>query len=386
MTETKNPTSILSVSDRLKYKLTQREEEGYIRELYHNHDKIDFCSNDYLGLANSALLKFRREQNENFHLATANGSTGSRLISGNYQATEDIEDFIACYHGAESGLIFNSGFDANLGLLSCIASENDWIFFDEYVHTSLKDGIKLSRGKSVSFAHNNLVELAAKLGDSEGRKYVVVESIYSMDGDLAPLEKLVELCKSFNAELIVDEAHAVGVFGNKGEGQVSMLGLETAVFARTVTFGKALGCHGAVVIGPNILRQYLINYAHPFIYTTALPLHSIQCVKLAYHIMSNWNHRRTKIQKLSTLFKQCLRPEIRNKIVAGTHHIISLVVSGNEQAKQLSIGLLEENIFVKAILFPTVPKGKERLRISIHSFNTEQQIRVLANTINRFTP
>ena len=385
MTDTKNSIRTLSVLERLSQKLTQRQKKGYIRKLNDCTKYIDFCSNDYLGLANSALLKHSQLQLDSHTFSTPNGSTGSRLISGNLNQTEEAENFIATFHGAESGLIFNSGFDANIGMMSCIASGNDWIFYDEYAHTSLKDGIKLSRGHSASFKHNNLEDLAAKVANATGRKFVVVEAVYSMDGDLAPLTQLLELCKSFGAELIVDEAHAVGVYGQKGEGRVAELDIENSVFARTVTFGKAIGCNGAIVLGSKVLRQYLINYAHSFIYTTALPFHCLQRVQTAYRIMQNWTQKREKIRKLSSLLRRRLKPEICYAIVGDQPHIISILIPGNRLAKQLSARLLQQNIYVKAILFPTVPQGKERLRISIHSFNTAKQIEKLADTINRFT-
>ncbi len=369
------------LQQQLEGKLQQRRDSGYFRSLNCFENAIDFCSNDYLGLANSALLKFRlQEAAKGFDIS--NGSTGARLISGNSNLIAELEHELAAFYRAESGLLFNSGFDANMGLFSCIASEQDSIIYDELVHASIKDGIKLSRGNSTSFAHNDLDDLAEKLENCGGQKMVVVESVYSMGGDFSPLESLTRLCKSFGAQLIVDEAHAVGVIGKEGEGLVKHLGLQKEVFARVVTFGKALGTHGAIVLGSDVLTNYLVNYAHSFVYTTALPPHSILQIQLAHEIMRSWNHKRQYLQRLSSKLMDGLQEFTNAHCEKLAGHIFSFEVPGNAQARWLSDQLLKENIYAKAILFPTVPKGKERLRLSLHAFNTEAEIDQLIKVIN----
>ena len=170
-------------------------------------------------------------------------------------------------------------------MISAIGRPTETIFYDEMVHASLHDGMQLSKAKCISFSHNDLNDLRSKMEQAEGNLIVVVEALYSMDGDFSPLSELVELCKEFKANLVVDEAHAVGVYGPNGSGRVVEFSLENDVFARVVTFGKALGCHGAIVLGSPLVRDYLVNYARSFIFTTAAPLHTLISVKCAYDML-----------------------------------------------------------------------------------------------------
>ena len=219
--------------ERFERALEERQLAGNLRQLRPASTRVDFCSNDYLGLARTDLLVEQAPARA--------GATGSRLITGNYPAIELLEGQLATYHGAESGLIFGSGYTANIGLLTCVARRGDTLLYDQLCHASLRDGLQLSPARTLGFRHNDLDELEAKLRRSGGQRFVVVESIYSMDGDAAPLVDLTSLCTRYDAALIVDEAHAVGVFGARGEGLVSALGLEAAVWARIVTFGKEIG-------------------------------------------------------------------------------------------------------------------------------------------------
>ena len=213
-----------------------------------------------------------------------NGSTGSRLITGNHGLHEELESELAEFFGTPEALLFNSGYDANLGLFSCVPQHGDVILFDEFCHASIRDGIKLSNSKSFSFKHNNLEDLQKKYNNTSkhnGNTFLVAESIYSMDGDQAPLLELAEFCQKNKIYLIVDEAHATGVIGGSGRGLVNELGLGDSVFARIHTFGKAMGCHGAVILGSKELRNYLINFAKSFIYTTAMPIHNVLTIQFA---------------------------------------------------------------------------------------------------------
>src|SRR5688572_20783050 len=217
------------------------------------------------------------------------GSTGSRLFSGNTNFTEEAERQIALFHHAESALIFNSGYDANLGILSSVPQQNDLILYDELVHGSVHDGIRLSKATHYKFRHNDLSsleELIHRHQKNYENVYVVVESVYALDGDTAPLLELVEICKpSKNIFLIVDEAHAIGVFGNQGRGLCNALAIEHKCFARIYTYGKAMGCHGAAIVGSEVLRTFLINFARSFIYTTALPYYCIDAIRHAYQLL-----------------------------------------------------------------------------------------------------
>lgn len=351
----------------IQQQLKKRKEENAFRELKTNNDLIDFCSNDYLGFASEKSIHLLDKELSQF------GSGGSRLITGNYKITEEVEQYIAEYHQAESGLIFNSGYNANVGLFSSLPQKGDTVIYDELIHASIRDGIRLSNANSFSFKHSNTEELTKKIKKAKGIIYVVVESIYSMDGDEAPLKEIVEICEEYGANLIVDEAHAVGIFGEKGEGLVVQHQLQNDVFARVVTFGKSLGCHGAIVLGNQLLRDYLINYARSFIYTTALPLQNILTIRQAYRFLENNKERQEILHQLIDYFNQ-LSSQHQLPVIKSGSSIQSLIFKGNDEVKQVANQLQQKGFDVHPILSPTVPKGSERLRICLHSFNTKKQI------------
>lgn len=306
--------------------------------------------------------------------STHSGSTGSRLISGNSDLAETLEAEIASFHKAEAALLYNSGYDANLGLLSCVAGKNDLILSDELIHASLYDGIRLSYAKHFKFRHNDLHhlgELIARHKDMYEHIYVVVESIYSMDGDAAPLKEMTTLCKAHAVFLIVDEAHAIGVCGKSGRGLCE--GNEEDFFARIYTYGKAMGCHGAAVVGSRALRDYLVNFSRPFIYTTALPFHSLARIKAAYQLLKE----ETRMQNLKGIISAFNTIEKTN-FIKSESAIHCRIVPGNEEAERMQDLLADHGFHVKAIKSPTVKAGSERLRISLHAFNTKEEIAALA--------
>jgi len=359
--------------EHIEQKLAKRKSKNAFRELKVNNNLIDFCSNDYLGFASEKEI----------HILDGLpqfGATGSRLISGNYKQTVEVEQFLAAFYKAESALFFNSGYNANVGLFACIAQRNDTIIYDELIHASVRDGVKLSNANSFSFKHNDLDSLEEKINNSKGNVFVAVESVYSMDGDEAPLKGLVDICKKYDAALIVDEAHACGVFGEKGEGLVVQHNIENEVFARIVTFGKAFGCHGAVVLGNKLLRDYLINYSRSFIYTTALPLNSILASKKAHQFLENNSNRKSELRELIEYFKN----KTINKqytLINSNSSIQCIIVPGNDAVKKLAESIQSKGYDVRPILSPTVPIGQERLRICLHSFNTKEQIDELIKII-----
>ncbi|SER20318.1 8-amino-7-oxononanoate synthase [Pedobacter rhizosphaerae] len=339
---------------------------------------IDFCSNDYLGFARSESLASLSTQNLKSLTNIKNGSGGSRLLSGNTAYTEQTEQFIAHFHSFDAGLIFNSGYDANLGLLSAVPQRGDTIITDELIHASIIDGCRLSHATRYKFAHNNLNDLAAKLKLSNGNIFVVVESVYSMDGDFAPLTEISALCEQYAANLIVDEAHAIGIFGTQGKGLVHQGNLQTKVFATVVTFGKALGGHGAIVLGSKDLRHYLINFSRPFIYTTATPIHNITAIKAAYQLLAEVDIN--IIQEKIALFRKLARDQNLN-ILESSSAIQGIIYPSNVRAKNAAQILQNKGFDVRAILSPTVPSGKERLRICIHTYNTTEEIVSLVKEI-----
>ncbi|HTF82782.1 MAG TPA: aminotransferase class I/II-fold pyridoxal phosphate-dependent enzyme [Cytophagales bacterium] len=360
----------------LQKKLLQSTEAGTYRQLKYNSKLVDFCSNDYFGLARNEIIKQKTVELLSQIPHPYNGSSGSRLISGHHDFIDSVEEEIALIHQAEAALILNSGYNANMAVLSSIPQKGELILYDELCHSSIKDGMRLSFAERCSFRHNDLKQLERKLSLHLKRCYVVVESVYSMDGDVAPIAELVRLCESYNAVLVVDEAHSTGVFGENGSGLVSSLGLAHKVPIRIHTYGKALGCHGASVVGSAILKEYLINYARQFIYTTALPLSSYVNIFVAYgYVRAHCKHLQQTLFKKVSLFKQCM--DVKSAITYESP-ILGVLYAGNLNVKEKAALLQREGFDVRPILSPTVPIGKERLRICLHTFNEDLDIEKLA--------
>ena len=362
----------------LQEKLFEREANGLLRTLTNGEGLVDFSSNDYLGFSQLPALK----QIE--HASLPAGATGSRLITGNSLLAEITEKIIAGFHHAEAALIFNTGYMANLGLFSSIADKGDTFISDEYIHASIIDGMRLSNAGRHKFKHNDLADLEKKLQHATGKKFIVVESIYSMDGDEAPLKAIVALSKKYEALVIVDEAHATGTFGEKGEGLVCHYQLEKEIYARVYTFGKAMGLHGAAITGSNVLRDFLINFARPFIYTTALPPHTYLQIQAAYKLLPTTD--RKGLFELIRYFRKSVLGLENISFMESHSPIQSIVIGDNFKAKALASHLFTKGIFAKAILSPTVPAGTERLRICLHTFNTTAQIDQLIDEIKMMCP
>jgi 8-amino-7-oxononanoate synthase len=354
--------------DFLEKKLQDRTDANALRSLKIINGKTDFCSNDYLGIVKNKLIESTIASN------LSHGSTGSRLLSGNYQLIEETEKMIADFHDAEAGLIFNSGYDANTGLLSCVPQKNDAIIYDQLSHASLRDGIRLSYATSFSFFHNDLEDLEKKIAVSKTNSkniFVVTESVFSMDGDFAPLKEIVDLCEKYKAALIVDEAHATGVVGEKGAGLVQQLKLEDNCFARIHTFGKACGAHGAIILGSAKLKKYLINFCRQFIYTTALPPSVAEAIFISYKIFPGLKRERENIRQLIGIFK---RADLKYTILPSDTPIQIVIIPGNHKVKKIAETLQENDFDIRPILYPTVPKEQERLRVVLHSFNTMEEV------------
>ncbi|HAP70404.1 MAG TPA: 8-amino-7-oxononanoate synthase [Flavobacteriales bacterium] len=363
-------------------KLAQRKEQGTFRSLKTVEGHIDFTSNDYLGFARSKELKKRIAEAEKEFFEAGVGSTGSRLLTGNSKLAESVEQQIAAFHDSETALIFNSGYDANVGLYSSIGRIAKYIVYDELIHASVHDGMRLSRAELKSFKHNDVESLLLVLSELDGPAVVAVESLYSMDGDLAPLKELVSVCKDFDAAIIVDEAHAVGLFG-EGRGRVSELGLEDDVYARLVTFSKALGCHGAAVLCNDNLRQFLVNHARSLIFSTFTSNHSLLAVKCVYDMLSVCDYSKLNISYLIDLFNQSIKGVSGVQQIGGESPILGVVIAGNEQVRAVAVAMQNEGFDVRPIVSPTVPKGTERIRICLHEFNTEDEVKGLIASLEK---
>lgn len=343
----------------LDQRLCKLQESETYRTPKHYEGVIDFASNDYLGFARSEKLK-NAFHNKDWKTI---GSTGSRLLTGHSDYIEQLERKMADFHNCEDALIYSSGFMANLGLLSAVAGPKDLIFYDTDVHASVKMGIKLSHAHKIPWKHQDLHSLEKNLKkDLKGRqRFVCVESIYSCDGTITPLQELTELCERYHACLIVDEAHSTGIFGKGGEGLVQMLGLEKKVWARVHTFSKALGVHGAAVVGDNKLKRYLLNCSIPQIYTTTLPFPTLFAIDCAYDLLPQATHERTHLFKLMDLFH-------------GKSPINTIKIKGNKAVCEASKFLLAAGFDVRPLRSPTVRVGQECLRIILHAFNTYEEI------------
>ncbi|MEJ7779058.1 MAG: 8-amino-7-oxononanoate synthase [Daejeonella sp.] len=360
--------------------LTKRNSSDSLRLLKTESSLIDFCSNDYLSFSRSSELKKLYELELQNYPDYKLGSTGSRLLAGNNQFTEDLEKDIADFHEAEASLLFNSGYDANAGLLSCLPQRGDTIICDEYIHASIIDGARLSHASRFIFRHNNVESLEEKLKLAKGLIYIVVESVYSMDGDEAPLKDICRLANKFGAAVIVDEAHATGIFGNRGNGIVHELGLCREVFARIVTFGKGLGTHGAAILGSAELRTFLINFCRSFIYTTAASFQSHLAVKVSYKYLKTTSQQADLFERI-----RCFRSNIlkHDSLVPSRSAIQVVLIRGNTRTREVAAHIQKAGFDVRAILSPTVPEGSERLRICIHNHNSFIEIKDLCLTINQ---
>ena len=361
---------------KLHKKLEDRKVNNAFRQLSTSDTLVDFSSNDYLGFSKSEAIfnaTYNQLKSQN---NTQNGATGSRLLSGNHKLHEQLEMTLSKTHHCESALVFNSGYDANIGFFSSVPQRGDIILYDEFSHASIRDGILLSHAKSYKFKHNdlsNLKEMLKRVQHDNVEIYIVTESVFSMDGDSPDLKELSKLCKDYSANLIIDEAHALGVFDY---GLVQQMQLENEVFARIVTFGKALGCHGAAILGSQDLKDYLINFSRSLIYTTALPPHSVATIQMAYNkLVSDSLKEVNKLHSNIAFFNaEVKRLQLQTKFITSNSAIHCCIISGNTEVKHIAQQLQNKGFNVKPILSPTVSIGDERLRFCLHSYNSEKEI------------
>lgn len=367
----------------LQTKLEQRQVNNALRRLPSDNSLVDFASNDYIGFAHNENLFHQTHQYLLDNNIKTNGATGSRLISGNHNLYQVAENFIAQFYQAEAALIFNSGYDANVGFFSCVPQRNDIILYDELCHASIRDGIQMSHAKAYKFRHNDTEDLQKLLLKFEPATrnpqiatiYIVTESVFSMDGDSPNLEALISLCQKYNAYLVVDEAHALGVFGEQGKGLVQSLGLQDEVFACIMTFGKGLGCHGAAILGSAELKSFLVNFARSLIYTTGLSPHSVATILVAYQHLAKEKETLALLKNNIIFFNQeKLRLGLKPMFVYSKSAIQCAIIPGNDKVKTIATQLQQHGFDVKPILSPTVPEGQERLRFCLHSYNSQAEI------------
>ncbi|RDW83825.1 aminotransferase class I/II-fold pyridoxal phosphate-dependent enzyme [Aspergillus mulundensis] len=389
--------------DSLRQALRQREDKLCRRKLtILPSTSVDFSSNDFLSLSTSPAYRARFLD----HLQLAPpmhpfASGGSRLLDGNSAYAEDLEGFIAEFHNAPSGLLFNSGYDANVGVFSSIPQPGDLIVYDELIHASAHEGMRLSRAsKRVKFSHSSPDSLKAVLQTEttadpqiyEGRRnvFIAIESVYSMDGDVAPIREFVgivdQLLPNKNGYFIVDEAHATGVFGPRGSGVVQAMGLEDRMFIRVHTFGKALASHGAIVLCCADTRDYLINYARSLIYTTALGFPFLASIRSAYELLAEGETEQLqrKLGRLIAYFRTRLDGlNIKDTSTFEVEHFSNSPIFSlrSNVPRELASVCQQRGYTVRAIMPPTVPVGRERVRVCLHAGNTVEEIDGLLETI-----
>jgi 8-amino-7-oxononanoate synthase len=326
---------------------------------------INLCSNDYLGLSTHPAL--REAIAEAVARAERMSARGSRLLAGHSREWDELENEFAAFAGAEAALFFTSGYMANIGLIGSVAGRDDVIFSDEFNHASLIDGIRLSGADKVIYAHCDLNALETALsahGARRCRKLIVTESVFSMEGDIAPLTEMAALAGRYGAALIVDEAHAVGVFGPEGRGCVAQAGLEDEVFATVHTCGKALASAGAFVCGSATLKTLLVNRARTFLFNTALPPFFAAQIHAALGLARAADSERARLHSMARTLRASLR-ESEWDIGASASQIIPVMVGENAAANRMAAELESKGFAIRAIRPPTVPEGTARLRISL---------------------
>ena len=343
---------------------------------------ISFCSNDYLGLANHPRLV---ESLRDAALQYGVGSGASHLVVGHLSPHRALEDALAVHTGRERALLFSSGFLANLGVITTLVGQGDYLFQDKLNHASLIDGGRLSGARFRRFPHNDLETLRNYLQrcDRSTARLVAVDGVYSMDGDSAPLPQMAALCVGEGAWLMVDDAHGFGVLGERGAGSLEACGLSPAdVPVLMGTLGKALGTAGAFVAGSHELVEALVQNARSYIYTTALPPALAAATLTALRLLEEEGWRRARWRELVAFFRRGAQ-QLELPVLASSTPIQPLLVGNSARAVAISDGLRQQGFLVTAIRPPTVPTGSARLRITVSAAHTEDQLEHLLTALSR---
>jgi 8-amino-7-oxononanoate synthase len=343
---------------------------------------INLCSNDYLGLATNP--QFKQATLAAIAATSSMGSTGSRLLSGNSREWEDLESEFARFAGTESALYFGSGYAANVGLLSSILKPDDVVFSDEFNHASLIDGMRLSGAKKSIYPHLDLEFLEKSLIENAhipGSKVIVTETLFSMEGDVAPIDELLRLAQAHGAKLIVDEAHATGTRGPQGRGIAASFQCEGEILAIVHTCGKALASAGALVCGGTMLKDLLVNKARTFIFSTAMPPYFAGQIRSALEFARSADAERAHLQTLAADLREALSA-CGIPFGSSTSHIVPIILGANETALHVAEQLQAHEFAVRPIRPPTVPLGTARIRLSLTSKITAEDIHRLVSVMH----
>ncbi|HJZ55059.1 MAG TPA: 8-amino-7-oxononanoate synthase [Gemmataceae bacterium] len=374
----------MSLFDRWSHVLDELRAQGRHRS-FRLPAGIDFTSNDYLGYGNDRQPGTQYSVLSTRYSVLPRSGTASRLLRGHHAIWDEVESLLAAWHGAEAALMMTSGYSANEGLLSAVIEPGDWVAADELGHACTIDGLRLSRPRKFLFRHNDLNHLEDGLKAEAAKRpagrelFVVTESLFSMDGDTAPLPEMVALAERYGAHVIVDEAHSTGCFGPRGSGRVDAAGLRDRVLATVHTGGKALGVPGAYICGSMLLKEFLVNHCRHLIFTTALPA----------AVGAWWRDRipqvqaddagRQQLHRNAALFREELATHgVRPP---GSHYVVPVVVGQDEPAVRAATKLQELGYDIRAIRPPSVPPGTCRLRISVHADHDPAVLRQLADHV-----
>lgn len=423
-----------SLEATLQQRLAHRESQGRLRRLeVPRLDLVDFSSNDYLSLSRDRVVRDALAAYlgcpDQGHSPTSSsgriiGSGGSRLLDGNSVFVEQLERKIANFHASEAALLFNSAYDANVGLISCVPGTGDVILYDNLIHASIHDGMRLSRvTRKIPFTHSSVIrhsrERNSELGEAgvggpngleptikqlihgdqqvrsgSSNVFICIEALYSMDGDIVDLEYVSNMINSLlpkgNGYIIIDEAHSIGVLGDSGRGLVCQLGLQDRIFARVAGFGKAMGCAGGAILCSSIVRHYLINYARTLIYTTAMSFPSLASIDAAYDYLISGKAEQRRRQ-LKILIRHChvklkdiderLRPTAAALRVPEGPLNSPIIPLFTRYPRELARHCQASGFMIRPIVAPTVPRGQDRIRICLHGTNTIEQIDALFQAI-----
>ncbi|MFJ7183550.1 8-amino-7-oxononanoate synthase [Lysinibacillus xylanilyticus] len=340
-----------------------------------------FSSNNYLGLATDfRLIKKASEGISKY----GTGAGGSRLTTGNFVIHEQLESEIADFKKTEAAIVFSSGYLANIGVISSVMKAGDLIFSDAWNHASIIDGCRLSQAKTIVYEHADMVDLEYKLRQShgDGKKLIVTDGVFSMDGDIAPLPEIVALAKKYNAYIMIDDAHVTGVLGSDGRGTAEYFGLKDEIDFTVGTLSKAIGAEGGFVATSAIAKNYLLNNARSFIFQTALSPSAIEAAREGISIIQNEPERREQLLNNAKYLRLKLQ-ESGFVVKEGETPIISLLIGDSHEAIQFSEKLMDEGVFIPAIRPPTVPKGSSRLRITVMATHTMEQLDTVINKLKK---
>lgn len=347
-----------------------------------NRYSIDFCSNDYLGITTSGALLLAVKEELSRSTSLLVGATGSRLVSGEHEELQLTEETIARHHRSERALLFPSGYQANIALISSLAKHGDTILYDEEIHASLRDGVRLSFARSRSFRHNDMEDLRAKIKNATGHIFILSEALFSMSGEFAPLADLIQIAVEFEAQLIIDEAHSAGILGDSGAGMFENIPMRDVVLARTIGYGKAFGVSGGAVVGSRLLIEWLINTARPFIFSTGVNLINATAIRASYHLVSKAQRERAALSRLIFEWKKLVSAKNLKNFINSDGPIQGVIIPGNRKVIEMAEHVSKKGIEVRAIRSPTVKKETERIRIVLHSFNSEEQLRTLVSLLS----